>query len=107
MVLQLNKSFLQEVKDTLLVNKGVRLFVKRDDLVHPFVSGNKWRKLKYNMEAFKASGKEYILTIGGAYSNHIVATAASAKEYGIKAIGLIRGEELNEDSNPVLRFAKE
>ena len=66
MTLQLNKSFLQEVNEPLLSEKGIRLFVKRDDLIHPYVSGNKWRKLKYNIEAFLYSGKEYILTIGGA-----------------------------------------
>jgi 1-aminocyclopropane-1-carboxylate deaminase len=106
-MLQLNKSFLQEVTDPLLNEKEVKLFVKRDDLIHPYVSGNKWRKLKYNIEAFLQSGKEYILTFGGAFSNHIVATAAAGREYGIKTIGVIRGEELKNDSNAVLRFAKE
>ena len=107
MTLQLNRNILQEVNDSSLSEKSVRLFVKRDDLIHPYVSGNKWRKLKYNIEEFYRSGKEYILTIGGAYSNHIVATAAAGKEYGIKTIGIIRGEELDNHSNPVLSFAKE
>ncbi len=106
-MLQLNKSFLQEVTDSLLSDKEVRLFVKRDDLIHPYVSGNKWRKLKYNIEAFLQSGKESILTFGGAYSNHIIATSAAGKEFGIKTIGIIRGEELTGNSNAVLRFAKE
>src|SRR5437868_958369 len=107
MSLQLKASALQEIRDPLLTEKSVRLVVKRDDLIHPYISGNKWRKLEFNIEAFKKSGKEYLLTIGGAYSNHIVATAAAGKEYGIKTIGVIRGEELNSDSNAILRFVKE
>lgn len=106
MALEFKQPFLQEINDPLLSEKGVRLFVKRDDVIHPYVSGNKWRKLKYNIDAAMESGYESILTLGGAFSNHIVATAAAGKEFGIKTIGIIRGEELNENSNPVLRFAK-
>lgn len=106
MTLELKASFLQEVNVPLLAEKGIRLLVKRDDLIHPYVSGNKWRKLKHNIKAFHESGSDVLVTMGGAYSNHIIATAAAGKAYGIKTIGLIRGEELTDDANAALRFAK-
>jgi len=72
---------------------GVSLFIKRDDLIHPQISGNKWYKLKYNL--IEAAAKDYntLLTFGGAYSNHIYATAAAGAIAGFKTIGIIRGEE--------------
>lgn len=87
---------------------GYGLFLKREDLIHPFVSGNKFRKLKYNIaEAFKQKQK-ILLTYGGAYSNHIVATAAAGKVSGLNTIGIIRGEELHDKipENPTLTFAQ-
>lgn len=92
-----------ELHDTLFDNAGVRVLVKREDLNHPFVSGNKWWKLKYNLEEAVKQGKECLLTFGGAYSNHIYATAAAANELGLKSIGVIRGEE-TLPINPTLRF---
>jgi 1-aminocyclopropane-1-carboxylate deaminase len=88
---------------------NVRLTVKREDLLHPHISGNKFRKLKYNIFRAKADGHTCLLTFGGAYSNHIAATAAAGKEYGFKTIGIIRGEELAEKiaENPTLSFAME
>lgn len=87
---------------------NVHLAIKREDLLHPHISGNKFRKLKYNMLEAKALGADKLLTFGGAYSNHIAATAAAGKEYGLKTIGIIRGEELAEKpySNPTLSFAR-
>ncbi|MEQ8626526.1 pyridoxal-phosphate dependent enzyme [Ekhidna sp.] len=85
--------------------KQIQLFVKRDDLIHREIMGNKWRKLRYNLEEMKRNSIDSLITMGGAYSNHIVATAAAAKELNLKAIGIIRGEELNEVSNPTLQFA--
>ncbi len=76
------------------------------DLVHPEVSGNKFFKLKYNLEEAVKSGYDTILTFGGAYSNHIYATAKAAEASGLKSIGIIRGEELSE-LNPTLKSAKE
>jgi hypothetical protein len=70
---------LQQIDDPFLRSLGVRLSLKRDDLIHPEISGNKWRKLKYNV-LFAASRSEAILTFGGAYSNHISATAAVGKQ---------------------------
>lgn len=85
---------------------GISLTMKREDLLHPNISGNKFRKLKYNIIFAKENGFETLLTFGGAYSNHIAATAAAGQEYGIKTIGVIRGDELAGTSNPTLDFAK-
>lgn len=89
--------------------KGVELFVKREDEVHPFVSGNKYRKLKYNIIEAKKEGLKTLLTFGGAYSNHIAAVASAGQISGFKTIGIIRGDELASkvESNPTLRFAKQ
>lgn len=78
----------------LLEEKKITLFIKREDEIHPFVSGNKFRKLKYNIQEAKLQNKKTILTFGGAYSNHIVATAVAGKLSGFKTIGIIRGDEL-------------
>ncbi|MCZ4317390.1 pyridoxal-phosphate dependent enzyme [Aequorivita viscosa] len=85
------------------------LFVKREDLIHPFVSGNKFRKLKYNLQVAQKQGHKTLLTFGGAFSNHIAAVAAAGKEMGFKTIGIIRGEELESKiaKNPTLTFAKD
>lgn len=87
---------------------GFSLSIKREDLLHPFVSGNKFRKLKYNIEAAQIENQDTLLTFGGAFSNHIAAAAAAGKELGIKTIGIVRGEELDEkiDENPTLSFAQ-
>lgn len=94
-----------EVRSDFLNKSGVRLLVKREDLNHPFVSGNKWWKLKYNLEEALRQGHNTLLTFGGAYSNHIYATAAAAKEVGLKSIGIIRGEEVLP-LNHTLAFAE-
>lgn len=88
--------------------KKTELWIKREDLIHPFVSGNKFRKLKYNLLQAKAEKKDTILTFGGAFSNHIAAVAFAGKEHGFKTIGIIRGEELalKIDENPTLKFAQ-
>ena len=88
-------------------NKNVELFIKREDRIHPFVSGNKYRKLKYNLIEAKKQGFKTLLTFGGAYSNHIAAVAALGHGLGFKTIGVIRGEELENKvlENPTLSFA--
>ena len=96
---------LQEIKDPLFVQKEIRLFMKREDLIHPIVSGNKWRKLKYNLLKAKEEGRGTLLSFGGAYSNHIHALALVAKEEGMKVVGVIRGEE-HSILNDTLSFAK-
>lgn len=101
----------QQIHLPLLEEKKVELFIKREDLIHPFVSGNKFRKLKYNLRAAKEQQKATLLTFGGAFSNHIVATAIAAQLNGFKSIGIIRGDELGRDlaktlaSNSTLREA--
>lgn len=97
------KSLLQKLELNELNTQNIELFVKRDDLIDEHVSGNKWRKLKFNVEQAKTLKKNGILTFGGAYSNHLAATAAACHRSGLKAIGIVRGDELNEDSNPTLR----
>lgn len=98
---------LQKIEAAFLKEKEISLYVLRLDLVHPHISGNKWFKLKYNLKEARKQGKNILVTFGGAYSNHIVATAAAGKEFGFKTIGIIRGEELNENDNSVLQFAKD
>ena len=87
----------------------IQLYLKREDALYPFISGNKFRKLKYNILEAKEHQKQTLLTFGGAFSNHIAATAYAGKINGFSAIGVIRGEELETKvtSNPTLRFAKE
>ncbi|WP_238173418.1 hypothetical protein [Kribbella speibonae] len=82
----------------------MRLLLKRDDLIHPEVPGNKWRKLKYNVAAARELGFDTLLTFGGAYSNHIRATAAVGYYGGFTTIGVIRGEE-HLPLNPSLEYA--
>ncbi|WP_316801334.1 1-aminocyclopropane-1-carboxylate deaminase/D-cysteine desulfhydrase [Pedobacter frigidisoli] len=73
------------------------LFVKRDDLIDPFISGNKWRKLKYILAKAQEAGRNHLVTFGGTYSNHLVATAAAAARTGLKATAFVRGEAVNNE----------
>ncbi len=95
---------LQEIKDARLKDSQLRLFLKREDLIHPTISGNKWRKLKYNLEQASAKKHATLLTFGGAFSNHIYAVAAAGKVFGFQTIGIIRGER-RSPLNPTLQFA--
>ena len=87
----------------------VELFIKREDAIHPIISGNKYRKLKYNIEAAKIEGKHTLLTFGGAFSNHIAAVAEAGRVYNLKTIGIIRGEELSSkiNDNATLKYAQD
>jgi len=113
MLLTLHKSLNQKVVYTPEGVPSITISIKRDDLLHEHISGNKYRKLKYNLEEAKNSGLDTLLTFGGAFSNHIVATAAAGNEFGFKTIGVIRGDELAHDfpnsiaNNPSLLFAQE
>lgn len=91
----------------LLQERNIILAVKREDLIHPWVSGNKFRKLKFNLLEAKALGHDVLLTFGGAFSNHIMATAAAGKEHGFRTIGVVRGDELLHKwrENPTLKRA--
>ena len=94
----------EEISLSILKQKKVRLFVKRIDQVYNNISGNKYYKLKYNLLEAKRQSAKSLLTFGGAYSNHILATAYAAKENGFKSIGIIRGEE-RLPLNPTLALA--
>ena len=83
---------IQQIKKDVLSVNNVSLFIKRDDLIHPKISGNKWRKLKYNFEYFFKNDFSEIVTFGGAYSNHIAATAAAGEICNVRTVGIIRGE---------------
>lgn len=97
---------LQAINDAVTKSHGIRLFILRTDLNHPHISGNKLFKLKYNLLEAEKNGIKTLLTFGGAFSNHISATAAAGKEYGFNTIGIIRGEAYPE-LNPTLQFAVE
>jgi len=92
---------IQSPDHPLLALKNIELAIMRLDLVHPGVSGNKFFKLKYNLEQARKEGKDTLLTFGGAYSNHIFATAEAARTEGFQSIGIIRGER-TEPLNPTL-----
>lgn len=89
---------IQEIKSELFTKNKIQLFIKREDLIHPEISGNKWRKLKYNINEYYAKGCQCIVTFGGAYSNHIAATSAAGKILGIPTFGVIRGEEVENET---------
>ena len=97
------KSTLQAIEIPELVQRGIKLYVKRDDLIHDEVSGNKWRKLKYNIEQVYQGKFEGVFTFGGAFSNHLVATASACNQLGLKSIGFVRGNELTINSNDTLK----
>ena len=95
---------IQEIKDEVLSMNNVTLLIQREDLIHPEISGNKWRKLKYNINEYFDKKCECIVTFGGAFSNHIAATAAAGAMLGIPTYGIIRGEKVE---NSTLTRAKE
>lgn len=110
--IQSKKKFLQAKIDSISLTafslKNYHLSLLREDLLFAEVSGNKFRKLKYNLIQTKKSGCQQLITFGGAYSNHIAATAAAGKKFGLKTVGVIRGAELATRifENPTLSFAK-
>lgn len=97
------RSTLQEIHYRYEDGSVFSFFIKRDDKIDEHISGNKWRKLKYALAHAKEKKAEGILTFGGAFSNHLVATAKACKDNGLKSIGMVRGEELNPKSNATLQ----
>jgi 1-aminocyclopropane-1-carboxylate deaminase len=87
-----------QIENKLFGYLGIKVFIKRDDLIHPIISGNKWRKLKYILKRARAENKNHLVTFGGAYSNHLLATAAAAAKFGFKATGIVRSEPVNNDT---------
>lgn len=113
MFLENKNSRTQEINFSEISDKGVSLFIKREDELHSFISGNKYRKLKYNLIEAAQQNKKTLVTFGGAYSNHIAAVAAAGFEFNFKTIGVIRGDELAHNlnavlqTNPTLKFASD
>src|SRR5690554_5669563 len=107
MIVPQQESFNQQIDFENLYK--IELYIKREDVLHDEISGNKFRKLKYNLEEAKRLGYTKLLTFGGAYSNHIAAVAAAGRDYGFETIGIIRGEELADKflENPTLKKAFE
>tara|TARA_R110001632_G_scaffold18712_14_gene57676 strand:+ start:162 stop:1118 length:957 start_codon:yes stop_codon:yes gene_type:complete len=103
----------QHIVLSVLKEKNIELYIKREDQIHPLVSGNKFRKLKYNLQEATHQQKKTLLTFGGAFSNHILATAVAGNLEGFQTIGVIRGDELGKDiaktlaNNSTLRKASE
>ncbi len=97
---------LVKINDPLLEKKKITLYIKREDLINPYIFGNKWYKLKYNLIEARKQKKRTLLSFGGAYSNHIYAVAAAGSIFGFRTIGIIRGEE-HLPLNPVLKFARQ
>ncbi len=96
-------SIIEPLHLPIFAEKQLQVFIKRDDLIHPFISGNKWRKLKYVLRDAKAKQKTALATFGGAFSNHLLAVASAGATFGFKTTGFVRGEEL-EIKNPVLKM---
>jgi 1-aminocyclopropane-1-carboxylate deaminase len=113
MFLKPKNSRIQQIHFSEIADKNVSLFIKREDELHPFISGNKYRKLTYNLEEALKQKQKTLLTFGGAYSNHIAAVAAAGFEHNFKTIGIIRGDELANNldevltTNPTLKFASD
>jgi 1-aminocyclopropane-1-carboxylate deaminase len=99
-------SAIDEIHDDLFEQKNLRVFVKRDDLIHPIISGNKWRKLREYIQIAQFNGLKQLISFGGAYSNHLYALAYAGMELGIATTGIIRGDELTPESNPYLTQMK-
>jgi 1-aminocyclopropane-1-carboxylate deaminase len=99
-------SKIDEIHDDLFKQKNVRVFVKRDDMIHPIISGNKWRKLRDYIQIAQLNGQKHLISFGGAYSNHLYALAFVANKFGLLSTGIIRGEELTAESNTFLRQIK-
>ena len=99
-------NFKQPFYQSLRKEPEREITVKRFDEMHPTINGNKWFKLMFNLDEMKRRGAKQLVTFGGAFSNHIYSTAATAKELGLHAVGIIRGEE-PKDYSPTLLFAKE
>ena len=94
----------EEIRNPLFIKKGLRVFVKRDDMIHPFISGNKWRKLKYLLRDAEKLNQDHLVTFGAAYSNHLLATACAGAKFGFQTTGFVRGEELKNETLTLCRL---
>jgi len=109
-LIELEKSFdsssLTQIIDPLLEQKQLELWIKRDDLIHPTISGNKWRKLKYILDHALQQEAHTIISMGGAYSNHLHALAFVGQQLNLKTVGYIRGEQPKKLSPTLLDIQK-
>jgi 1-aminocyclopropane-1-carboxylate deaminase len=94
----------EELQHPLFAEKQVRVFIKRDDLIHPYISGNKWRKLKYLLRRAEVEQKPHLVTFGGVWSNHLLATACAAAKFGFSSTGIVRGEAVNSETLMLCRL---
>jgi 1-aminocyclopropane-1-carboxylate deaminase len=99
-------SIIEPVQHPVLAYNSVHLYIKRDDLLHPVISGNKWRKLKYTLRYALTHGHQHLISMGGAYSNHLHALAYIGHKLNLKTTGLIRGEESNQDNQTLSDLRK-
>ncbi len=107
--LDINDPSFENIELPFINEFGCQVFLKPEYLIHPKISGNKYRKLKYNLKEATRQNKKIILTFGGAFSNHIAAVAGAGKAFKLKTVGVIRGEELYDkiEKNPTLKFAQD
>lgn len=97
--MQIFDSFKSTINQSLDLFLGHKIVIKREDLIHPRVSGNKFRKLKYIFQEIKEKEVSALLTFGGAFSNHLAATAYAGKNNGVHTIGIVRGDEWERKIN--------
>lgn len=102
-----SKSILEKVRLSIVEGEPFSFDIKRDDLIDPIISGNKWRKLQYNLLKAEALSKFGILTFGGPFSNHLIATAKACSVAGLKSMAWVRGDELRSESNDTLKACAE
>lgn len=93
----------QKIDHPLYNSHQIEVSFKRDDMIHPYISGNKWRKLKYNLEELKKQKKTRLVTFGGAWSNHLLATACAGATFGYKTKAYVRGERV---TNPLMQMCQ-
>ena len=98
-------SKITKISSNFLHQKQVDIFIKRDDVIHPIISGNKWRKLKYNFQAASDEGFDKILSFGGVFSNHLHALSYACNYFGFGSIGVVRDTHLKKET-PTLSFCK-
>jgi 1-aminocyclopropane-1-carboxylate deaminase len=88
-------------------SRGIRIFILRLDVMHPIISGNKWFKLKYNLEAAHNGNFRQVITFGGAYSNHLIATAVASSAAGFSSVGIVRGVHAQQNLTPTMQACRQ
>lgn len=99
-------AIIEPIEHPVLANNNIQLYIKRDDLLHPIISGNKWRKMKYTLLYALTHGHQHLISMGGAYSNHLHALAYIGHKLNIKTTGLIRGEQSEQENQTLSDLRK-